>query len=114
MDRNIVYPGAIPLDTDILSINRNIMIALGFIMRATLGSGTVVDGLGCSPTVPASMSVQIGPGSLTQMATVDTTPYGSISTDGSEALVKMGISLTNQDILLSAPPDPGSSTNFLI
>ena len=28
MDRNIVYPGAIPLDTDILGLNRNAMVAV--------------------------------------------------------------------------------------
>ncbi len=33
MDRNIVYPGAIPLDTDLLSVNRNAMIALVYRLR---------------------------------------------------------------------------------
>ncbi len=45
MDRNLVYPGAIPLDTDILSLNRNAMVALGFLAQACLGTNTVVDGL---------------------------------------------------------------------
>src|ERR1700761_5202146 len=96
MDRNIVYPGAIPLDTDILSLNRNTMIALGFLMRATLGTGTVADGLACSPTVPASMSVQVMPGSLTQLSVVDATPFGSLAADTADPLVKMGINLNPQ------------------
>ena len=39
MDRNLVYPGSIPLDTDLLSINRNAMIALGYLAQAVLGAG---------------------------------------------------------------------------
>jgi hypothetical protein len=102
MNRNIVYPGAIPLDTDILSINQNTMIALGFIIRATIGTGTVADGLICSPTLPASMSVQIGPGSLIQLSVVDATPYGSLGADTNDPLVKMGINLTSQNFTLQA------------
>ena len=88
MDRNIVYPGAIPLDTDLLSINRNTMIALGFLMRATLGTGIVVDGLACTPTLPTSMSVQMMPGSLIQLSVVDATSYGSLGADTTDPLVQ--------------------------
>ena len=42
MDRNIVYPSSIPLDTDLLSINRNMMIGLGFLAQAVLGAGPAV------------------------------------------------------------------------
>ena len=34
MDRTIVYPGSIPLDTDILSGNRNALIAIGYLAQA--------------------------------------------------------------------------------
>ena len=37
MDRTIVYPGSIPLDTDLLRLNRNTMVALGALMKAVLG-----------------------------------------------------------------------------
>jgi hypothetical protein len=114
MDRNIVYPGAIPLDTDLLSINRNMMIAVGYLMRATLGSNITVDGLSCTPTVPASMSVEVGPGSMTQMASVDATPYGSLSADLSDSIIKMGISATVQTFDLQAPSTPGESISYLI
>ncbi|WBO58530.1 hypothetical protein GT370_15330 [Acidocella sp. MX-AZ03] len=60
MDRNIVYPGSIPLDSDILSTNRNAMVGLAALSAATLGTGTVVDGLACTPTVPASLAVVVG------------------------------------------------------
>ena len=114
MDRNIVYPGAIPLDTDILSVNRNVMIALGFVLRATIGTQIAADGLSCTPTSPASMSVQVGPGSLIQMSVVDATAYGSLNADTTDPLVKMGINLTSQQFNLQAPVDSGNSTNYLI
>ena len=114
MDRNIVYPGAIPLDTDILSVNRNIMIALGFVLRATFGTETAADGLSCTPTSSESMSVQIGPGSLIQMSVVDTTAYGSLNADTADPLVKMGINLASQQFNFLAPVDSGNSTNYLI
>ena len=114
MDRNIVYPGAIPLDTDLLSINRNTMIALGFLMRAVLGTEIVVDGLACTPTLPSSMTVQIGPGSLTQLSVVDATPFGSLSADTVDPLVKMGINLTTQYLNLQSPTNSGNSITYLI
>lgn len=114
MNRNIVYPGAIPLDTDLLLINRNTMIALGFIMRATLGTEIAIDGLACTPTVPSSMSIQIGPGSLAQLSVVDATPYGSLSADGSDPLVKMGINLSSQSFDLHSPLVASNSINYLV
>lgn len=64
MDRQIVFPGSIPLDTDVLSIQRNNMIALGYLAQATLGTSAQVDGLFCSPTAPASLTVTVGPAPL--------------------------------------------------
>ena len=92
MDRTIVYPGSIPLDTDLLQLNRNTMVALGALMKAVLGTATVVDGLVVSPTTPNSLSVSVGPGSITAFAVVDATPFGSLPADG-DGLVKMGVNL---------------------
>jgi hypothetical protein len=114
MDRNIVYPGSIPLDTDMLSVNRNVMIALGFLAQAVLGGSTVVDGLGCSSTAPASMSVTVGPGSITQMLVVDALSYGSLSADSSDSLVKMGINVGVTTFTLVAPTTSGQAVNYLI
>ena len=68
MDRQIVYPGAIPLDTDLLHLQRHAMIAIGALAQAILGTNPVADGLACTPTVPASMQVVIGPGSLSGLS----------------------------------------------
>lgn len=114
MDRIIVYPGAIPLDTDNLIPQRNAMIALGMLMRATLGTNTVVDGLTCVATTPASMTVNINPGSIVTVTTVDNTAYGSLAADTTDSIVKMGINLQATPFTLTAPTTSGQSVNYLI
>lgn len=114
MDRTLVYPGSIPLDTDLLSTNRNVMIAIGYLAQAVLGTSTVVDGLACLPTVPASMSVTIGQGSITQLGVVDQLAYGSLAADPADQLIKTGINLSPISFLFTAPTTSGQSANFLI
>ena len=114
MDRNIVYPGSIPLDSDILSLNRNVMVSLGYIMRAVLGSDSCADGLECIPTTPASMSITVNPGSITQLSVIDVLPYGSLSADLTSPLVKMGIITTPTNFTLAAPSTSGHAVNYLI
>ena len=113
MDRTIVYPGSIPLDTDLLQLNRNTMIALGALMKAVLGTATVADGLVVSPTTPNSMSVSVGPGSITAFTVVDTTSFGSLPAD-SDGLLKMGVNLEPTTLTLSAPTIAGQSVAWLI
>ncbi len=114
MDRNIVYPGSIPLDTDLLSINRNTMIGLGFLAQAILGTNTITDGLVCSPTNPASLAVTVGPGSITQIAPVDNLAYGSMPANTTDLVVKMGINTESTTFVLTAPASVGQSVNYVI
>jgi hypothetical protein len=114
MDRNLVYPGSIPLDTDLLSTNRNAMIAIGYLAQAVLGTNTIVDGLDCAPTAPASLTVTVGPGSITQLSVVDALAYGSLPADMTDPLVKMGINLSPTTFTLAAPLTSGQSINYLI
>ena len=114
MGRNIVYPGSIPLDTDLLSINRNAMVALGYLAQATVGTSTVVDGLDCVPTAPASLTVNVGPGSITVVGPVDTANYGSLPANETDPLVKMGINVAATQFTLIAPAVSGQSVNYLI
>lgn len=114
MDRTLVYPGSIPLDSDMLSINRNTMIAIGYLARAVLGEAPVVDGLRCTPTVPASMAVTVGPGSIAQLTVVDPLAYGSLPPDAVSPLIKMGINTASTGFTLAAPTTSGQATNFLI
>lgn len=115
MDRDIVYPGALPLDTDILNLNRRAMIALGYLAQMAVGSTTVVDGLSCTPTSPATLTVNVGPGSILSLETVDSTAYGSLPADTADPLVKMGINWTGSTpFTLTAPASSGQSINYLI
>ena len=114
MDRTIVYPGSIPQDTDILTLNLNTMIALGALLQATLGSNDIADGLGCQPTIPPSMGVVIGPGSITQFNVVDTLAYGSIGANSSAQTVKMGINTSSTAFTVAAPVSAGQSVSYII
>jgi len=114
MDRNIVYPGSIPLDTDLLSTNRNAMVALGYLAQAVLGQNIIADGLVCNPTSPASLGVTVGPGCLTQLTAIDTLSYGSLPADTADLLVKMGINISSTSFMLVPPTSSGQSTNYLI
>jgi len=68
MDRVIVYPGALPQDTDVLSTNKFNMVGEAYHNLAVLGSGTLVAGLGCIPTSPtASLQVIVNVGSIFEM-----------------------------------------------
>jgi hypothetical protein len=114
MDRNIVYPSSIPLDTDLLSVNRNTMVGLGFLIQAVLGTSTVADGLPCQPTSPASMSGVVGSGSITQLGPVDILAYGSIPADPTDLIMKMGINTGSTIFSLTAPPSVGQTISYLI
>src|SRR5579883_3169780 len=114
MDRILVYPGSIPLDTDMLNTNRNSMIAIGYLAQAILGTDTIVDGLPCAPTAPASLTVTVGPGSITQFTVVDTIAYGSLPADTTDPLVKIGVNISPTSFTLTAPATSGQSVNYLI
>src|SRR5690348_3910292 len=114
MDRILVYPGGIPLDTDLLNTNRDSMIAVGYLAQAILGTDTVVDGLVCSPTTPASLSITIGPGSIIQLSVIDTVAYGSLPADPAGPLVKQGINLASTAFTLTAPTTSGEAINYLV
>jgi hypothetical protein len=114
MDRNIVYPGSIPLDTDILGLNRNAMVGIGALTAAVLGSGVITDGLACSPTSPASLTVTVAPGSITQLVPLDASAYGSLAADTLDQIVKTGITLQATSFTLAVPGTSGQSINYLI
>jgi hypothetical protein len=114
MDRIIVYPGAIPLDTDMLNTNRNTMTALHALISATLGTATALDGLTVSATTPASMNVTVAQGSITQQAPMDATAYGSLGIDTTDSVMKMGVLLDPVTLSLTAPATAGTSIGYLV
>lgn len=113
MNRNMVYAGAIPLATDILSPQQNAMIGLGALLQAAFGTSTVVNGLAGTQTTVPSMTINIGPGSIIALEEVDQNAYGSLGTN-TAPLVKQGINLTATPFTLTAPATSGQSINYLI
>src|SRR5271154_6155666 len=114
MDRVMVYEGAIPQDVDVLNTNKNVLIGLGMLIQAILGTSTVCDGLACNPTGPASLDVVLGPGSLYEYENVDATAYGSIADDTTHQIMKQGIQIGNNTLSCPAPVTTGYSINYLI
>lgn len=113
MDRVIVYPAAIPQDLDILSLQRNIQITFGHLAIALLGSSTLCDGLACTPTTPASMSVQVAGGTIFQLAEIDQTAFGSLAPNTATTLM-IGCIDTTTTFPITAPAVSGQTINYLI
>jgi hypothetical protein len=114
MNRVIIYPSAIPQDTDLLLTNKHTMIALGYLMQAILGTSTAVDGLACTPTGPAGMTVNVSGGSIYSLAQIDATSYGSIAADTTDQIIKQGIVIATQNFSCPAPVTSGQSVVYLI
>lgn len=114
MDRQIVYPGAIPLETDILNTNKNAMVGLSKLASAMLGTSTILNGFACSPDSPASLNVSIAPGEIYSLQNIDSTAYSSLAADTAHSILKQGISLNAVLLTCAAPVTAGQSINYLI
>ncbi len=114
MDRVAVYPGAIPLETDILRTNRFAMIGLAKVCAALFGTSTIANGLACTPNSPADLTVKIAPGELYSLQTLDGTAFSSLAADTAHSIVKQGISLDTTTLSCPAPATSGYSVNYLV
>ncbi len=112
MDRQIVYPGSIPLDTDLLLVQRHAMTALGMLAQAVLGMTPVADGLDCTPAASGYGAV-IGPGSLIAAAAADAAPFGSLGADP-VPLVQVGLNRDPVALAIAGPPDNDHALCWLV
>ena len=112
MDRQIVYAGSIPLDTDLLYIQRHVMASIGALARVVLGDGGLVDGLACAPGFGA-YTVIVGPGSYLAPLPVDGTSFGSLPADGTP-LVQIALHPADSSLQLGPPPDGGHVLCWLV
>ena len=113
MDRPIIYPAAIPLETDLLSACRDAMVSDGYVAQAVLGTATALWGLAASPAV-GSLGLVIGPGAISALSVVDQNAYSSLPADTTDPLVKVGINVASTSFALTAPGTAGQSINYLI
>lgn len=114
MDRPIIYPGQVPLETDLLRTNRFAMTALAMLTQDVFGTTTQAAGFTCIPTGPASMAVQVTPGRLYSLQNLDGTAYSSLAADTTHQIVKQGILLDAVTLACAAPTTAGNSINYLI
>ena len=114
MNRLITYPGAIPLDTDLLYTNKYAMIGLGWLAQACLGTSTVVDGFTCIQQAAPNLTVQLTAGAIYTYTSTDASAYGSLALDTTHSLVKQGLLLDTVNLACAAPGTSGQSINYLI
>ena len=118
MSRVIIYPGAIPLETDLLRTAQFNMIEHGKIAQAVLGlstsGGAFVHGLACIPTTPASLNVIVGGGQIYAPEELEATAYSSLAADTTDTIIKQGITIPSTTFPISPPSTVGFSQVFLI
>ncbi|MGK3131168.1 hypothetical protein ACCW76_18410 [Pantoea sp. C8B4] len=114
MDRQIVYPGQIPLETDLLNTNKFAMTGLAKLAAAILGQNTCLFGLSCTPSMPASMMIKVGEGQIYSLQSIDGAAYSSLPADTTNSIVKQGLLMAPMTFTLKAPVTAGQSINYLI
>ena len=114
MDRGIIYPGQVPLETDLLFAQKASMVGLAKLAAALLGTATFANGLTVVPNSPAALNVLVNPGEIYSLVNMDSTAYSSIAADTSHQIVKQGISLDQVTLACAAPGTAGMSINYLI
>jgi hypothetical protein len=114
LDRQIIYPGQIPLETDLLNAERMALIGLGYALQDLIGTGTVFAGLPCTPTGPATLACLVGPGRVYSQQQVDATAFSSLPADTTHNIVKQGILYDSVTLPCPAPSTAGFSVNYLI
>ncbi|MFZ0271007.1 MAG: hypothetical protein WAL34_04070 [Acidobacteriaceae bacterium] len=114
MDRQIVFIGAIPQDTDLLNTNKNAMVSDGWVAQGILGDSTSFSGLPCSPTSPAGMTVNVGPGCVYAQENIDNSAYGSLNSDTTHQIMKVGVNSGTLNFSCPAPSSSGQSVVYLV
>jgi len=116
MDRLITNVGESIYEWMLSKPDQNTMVGLAKLSAAMLGSSTIVNGLSCVPTGPASLQVVVNPGEIYSLANLEASVCGTLPTD-SHQIVKQGVILdayTSAAGALPAPGSAGQSVNYLI
>lgn len=114
VDRVTEYPIEVPFAEDDLRTNRNFMVGLGKLAEILTGKQTVIQGLFCKPTTPASLDVLVEAGQIFKWENIDNTDYSALPADTTHQIVKQGIVLDETTLSCTAPATPGFSVNHLV
>ncbi|MCE2574393.1 hypothetical protein [Komagataeibacter sp. FNDCR2] len=107
MDRQIVYPAQIPLDSDQLNAQRNTLVGIGHLAGLAYGQNTAAaGGFACTPG--GGLTVTLAPGSLLAPGVVDGTAYGTLPASPS-ALVRQYVS--RDPVTLDVP---GAGATYIV
>jgi hypothetical protein len=113
MDRQTVYAGQLPQDTDVLLAQRNAMVGLAKLAAAVLGQTSIVSGFAVTPTGPASLNIIVGQGEIYQLENLEQSVWGSLAAD-THTILKQGINLDPVTMGIVPPSTVGYSQNFLV
>ncbi len=117
MNRRIVYAAQIPLSGDFLQAQKDALQALGQLAQDVMTSAatpSLLVGLACTPTNPATMTVNLGPGSVYQQGASDGTAFGSLLAD-STTVMQQGYSTASRNLGgFVAPGVAGQTINYLV
>lgn len=122
MDRQTVYRGQIVYETDLLSSARYAYEGLGLLALDMLGASTLVSGLACTPTGPASLAVVVGIGRVYELENLEQTAWGAVGgvgglaadTSANHQILKQGLLRDPVTLAVTAPTTSGFSVNYLI
>src|SRR6516165_1831648 len=113
-DRVMVYTGALPQTTDILTTSKFAQAAMAWGMQMVLGTNTYVDGLACLPTSPTpDLHVNVQVGSIYSQDPTDSTAYSDLGTD-TNTIYKQGINNAIQTLAITPPSTSGYSQVYLV
>lgn len=114
VNRVTEYPIQVPFAEDDLRTNRNFMVGLGKLAEVLTGKQTVIQGLLCKPTTPASLDVLVEAGQIFKWENIDDTDYSALPADTTHQIVKQGIVLDETTLSCTAPATPNFSVNHLV
>jgi hypothetical protein len=114
MDRQTIYFGQVPLETDQLKQSQNTMVALAKLASAVLGTSTIVNGFTVTPTSPASLNVILTAGEVYQLENLEATAWSSLPANTTYSILKQGIQLGQQTFGITPPGTVGYSQVFLV
>lgn len=114
MDRGLIFPGQIPLETDLLFAQKASMVGLAKLAAAILGTSTMVNGFATTQTTVPSLGVSVAAGEIYQLANIDGTAYSSIAADTTHQILKQGVALDATTLAITPPGTAGFSINYLI
>lgn len=122
MHRQTQYPYEVPAETDFLYATRFAYEGLGLAVMDFLGVTTLVAGLACTATGPASLNVNIGPGRIYSLQNLEDTAWGilagvgglPVDTNADHKIIKQGLFRDTTAFPCAAPGTTGQSINYLI